>query len=464
MDETALIHDIDSFIAQHRDAVLSDMKALVDIDSVETQSTPDAPFGLGARKALDKALEIADRMGLSTHDCEGYLGYADVPGQSETQIATITHVDVVPAGNGWTTDPFCMEVKDGYALGRGVLDDKGPAILTLYAAKFFHDAGKPLPYTLRILLGANEETGMKDIDYYLAHNPQPAFCFTPDGEFPVCYGEKGGFNGTLCSAKLHGTLVDFSGGVAVNAVSDRATALVRADAKSLPDTEHVKITQENDCACITGYGISGHASMPEGTVNAIGLVVDYLLEHSLCSAEEEAFLKLLQSMHASTDGSSIGIAAKDEFFTPLTCVGGVISMTDGVLRQSIDIRFPSSITHQTITARFEALAQAAGATLEAGKHQKEPFCIDPNTPVIQTLIRTYNEVTGNNKEPFTMGGGTYACHFDNAVSFGLEELDAPTPDWVGAMHGANEGVSIDLLFTSLKIYILAIARLMELDF
>ena len=31
---------------------------------------------------------------------------------------------------------------------------------------------------------------MKDVDYYLEHYPQPAFCFTPDAEFPVCYGEK----------------------------------------------------------------------------------------------------------------------------------------------------------------------------------------------------------------------------------------------------------------------------------
>ena len=60
-------------------------------------------------------------------------------------------------------------------MGRGVADDKGPAVLTLYAAKFFKQQGAALPYTLRILLGANEETGMKDVDYYLEHYPQPAF-------------------------------------------------------------------------------------------------------------------------------------------------------------------------------------------------------------------------------------------------------------------------------------------------
>ena len=42
----------------------------------------------------------------------------------------------------------------------------------------------PLRYPVRALAGTNEETGMKDVEYYLAHNPAPVFCFTPDAEFP----------------------------------------------------------------------------------------------------------------------------------------------------------------------------------------------------------------------------------------------------------------------------------------
>ena len=63
-----------------------------------------------------------------------------------------------------------------------------------------------------------------------------------------------------------------------------------------------------------------------------------------------------------------------------------------------------------------------------------------------------------------MGGGTYARHFKNAVSFGIEEPEAAYPDFVGQMHGANEGVPEALLFQALKIYILAVTRLMKLSF
>ena len=41
------------------------------------------------------------------------------------------------AGPGWNTDPFSMGRREGWLLGRGVIDDKGPAVLSLYAGAFF---------------------------------------------------------------------------------------------------------------------------------------------------------------------------------------------------------------------------------------------------------------------------------------------------------------------------------------
>ena len=93
-----------------------------------------------------------------------------------------------------------------------------------------------------------------------------------------------------------------------------------------------------------------------------------------------------------------------------------------------------------------------------------PFYIDAGSPAIQTLINTYNEVTGENQKPFTMGGGTYARHFPYAVSFGPEHSDMVLPEFGGPMHGANEAAPIDKLLEALKIYIIALLRLEEIDF
>ena len=93
-----------------------------------------------------------------------------------------------------------------------------------------------------------------------------------------------------------------------------------------------------------------------------------------------------------------------------------------------------------------------------------PFYVAPDHPAIQALIGAYNEFTGKQAEPVTMGGGTYARKFACAASFGPEEPGEEFPSFVGSMHGPDEGVSVELLQRSLKIYIYALAKLMELEF
>ena len=454
---------IDAFAEQNRDNILRDITRLVAVPSVEGTPEPGAPFGAGPRAALDKALEIAAELGLETYNAEGYIGWAQTGpiAGGQKYLATITHTDVVPEGNGWDADPYTVRVRDGWLLGRGVSDDKGPGILCLYALKYLKDSGIKLKYPVRALLGTNEETNMHDVDYYAAHYPMPAFCFTPDAEFPVCNGEKGGFNGELVSGPLAGNLLEFEGGVAHNVIPDRASCLVKGDISKLSERQGITLEEENGAVRIRGWGKGGHAAMPAGTVNAIGLIVDYLLDNRLCTGEENAFLKVLQKLHHATDGSGVGIAAKDEAFDPLTIIGGMITIRDGRLRQDVDSRYPTSITGEEIARR---LGEALGGTgtVEDARWNK-PFYISADDAAIQALVDTYNEVTGENAKPFTMGGGTYARHFPRAVSFGPERLDTVLPDFAGPMHGANEGANIDQLMQALKIYIFALLRLQDIE-
>ena len=161
MADEALIKEIDAYVDEVWSDVLHDMAALIAHNSVvdASKAQDGAPFGPAAHDALTCALGIAEKLGLEPHDFKGYLGYADLKGASDTYISTIAHVDIVPAGTGWTVEPFELTQKDGYLLGRGVLDDKGPAILTLYAAHFFARKGQQLPYTLRCMLGSDEGSG-----------------------------------------------------------------------------------------------------------------------------------------------------------------------------------------------------------------------------------------------------------------------------------------------------------------
>jgi len=410
MDQ-GLNQKIDAYIAENKEQLLQDIAALVAIDSVEGTPEEGAPFGKGPRAALDKTLELAAGMGLATRNCENYMGYAELAGADpEKYLATICHVDVVPVGNGWTADPFKMRIQDGWLLGRGVSDDKGPMVVTLYALKFLKEQGYELRYPIRALIGDNEETHMQDVEYYLKNYPAPVFCFTPDAEFPVCNGEKGHFGAKIVSPVCNGVICDFEGGVANNAVPDRASALLHTDITKLKNAPNITLEPAGEgCVRVRGWGKAGHAAMPEGTVNAIGLVVNYLLDNGLCNDAERAYLEALRKLHASTAGTGLGIDCADGPFGPLTIIGGRIYMEEGRLVQTIDSRFPTCTDGDKLAAQVTA-ALGSGAQLQ-DVDAAEPFYIEADSPAIQACINTYNEVTGEDAKPFTMGGGTYARHF-----------------------------------------------------
>lgn len=462
--QDALQQEIDAYLDCHWDDVVSDIDALVRIQSVEQldAATSEAPYGPGPRAALSEALAIAERMGLDAHDCEGRIGYADLPGVSKTQVGIIGHVDVVPAGPGWNFEPFAVTRKEGYLLGRGVADDKGPLVTALHAVKFWRDRGTQLPYTVRVLFGANEETNMKDVAYYRDRYADPSFLFTPDAEFPVCYGEAGICSGTLTSAPLsEGVIVQMEGGVAVNAVPGLAQAVITGSC-ALEPAEKVSLTCDGTNTLVCAQGKSAHASTPHLGDNAIDLLASYLISSNCLSPSEKEFLELVRKVTSCYDGSGLGVKAQDDHFGNLTAVGGTIQLCDNYLRLSIDFRYPTTITSSEIERRVNEVSHTHGAHFEM-QHDKTPFLMDMNSPAVQALIGAYNEVTGEEAEPFTMKGGTYARVFSKGVSFGPEKPWEEKPDWVGSMHGPDEGIREDLLKQAFAIYVRAIGKLMELE-
>ena len=453
---------IDQFIEENKENILWDITRLVRVPSVEGKAEPGAPFGPGPRKALDMAETIARELGLETVDLDHKAGYAAVPGGREEYLATICHVDVVPVGEGWTSDPWTVQVKGDYLIGRGVMDDKGPAVLTLYLLKFLKEHGGALRYPVRAILGANEETGMQDVEHYLAVEKAPLFAFSPDADFPLINGEKGIVHGRIRSTAKMKKIVEIKGGMAYNAVPSKAEAWVQT--KHAEPAEDIEVEEARPGVWhITAHGIGGHASMPQGTKSAIGVLEHYLLDHEMVSEEEAAFLRFAVKIPDAPDGSLVGCAADDGLFTPLTLVSGRIYSEDDRMVQTLDFRFPTNTSAEKLKA---ALEEAAGALAEIEMdHAAKPFFKHPTSKELKACMEAYREVTGEKQaQPFTIGGGTYARHFPNAVGFGPEHPERKYPDFVGKIHGADEGASFPDLLEALKVYIVALLKLEEIEF
>lgn len=204
------------YIRAHADELLESLAALVRIPSVEGVPEEHAPFGREPARALHETLALCEKLGFRTGNMDDRVGWCEY-GEGEEMVAVLGHLDVVPAGDGWTeTEPFSGEIKNGRIYGRGTMDDKGPMVAAIYALAALKDAGFAPSKRIRLLFGTNEETGCGDMSWYVSHDGElPVYGFTPDGEYPIINGEKGILNGTY-SRKLHQTgdyrLTKFEGG------------------------------------------------------------------------------------------------------------------------------------------------------------------------------------------------------------------------------------------------------------
>lgn len=176
-------------ILKYRNDIIKDLSKLVSINSVRSEPLKGMPFGKNSADALNCILDMANTMGFTTKNVGNYAGHAEY-GNGEEVAAVVSHVDIVPAGEGWDTDPFCLTQKGNLFYGRGTADDKGAAIISLYCLKALKDENVIPKRKLRVIFGAGEETGSSDLKMYLKSEQMPVMAFTPDSEYGICNRER----------------------------------------------------------------------------------------------------------------------------------------------------------------------------------------------------------------------------------------------------------------------------------
>ncbi|MCI9402982.1 MAG: M20 family metallopeptidase [Oscillospiraceae bacterium] len=464
----------DQWIADHKQEMVEELKKWVSHPSVSRAdlAAPGAPFGPDCRKMLDFALERCASYGFKTEDFEGYCGAATY-GESKDEIGMVCHLDVVPEGNFWIHQPYAPIEKEGFLIGRGVGDNKGPGVMCLFLMRFFKENNIPLRNTLRLMLGCAEETGMADFAHYVEHKmgPIPAVSLIADAGFPACYAQKGGYNAAF-SIPAGKNIVNFVGGSVRNAIPDTAVLTVSgitlADAqKALEGVERISLEADGQNVKITGHGKAGHAANPAEDVQNSAIVIAAAAAALL---EEKTGLDLSGCKtiaHAFVDafGTNLGIAYADEQSGKLTINAGVIQMEGGKLHLDIDIRFPVTMKSETITTGMESYLNANGADLIEA-NISNPYYIDPQDPKVTALLSAYRSVTGDMSEPYAMGGGTYSRVVPGGITFGpgmrkMGHKPEFLPEGHGGAHGPDEALCIQDWLTAFKIYILSVAQLDE---
>ena len=469
---------LDRIVDSYRDELIENIRKWIAIPSVKGEPAGEnAPFGPHVRRMLDTALEDGRRFGFEVRDIDGYAGDISYGSGAQT-MGMLAHLDVVPLGDGWTHDPLGGEIEGGRLYGRGTTDDKGPALCALYAMRAVKEAGVPLKDGVRLILGCDEETGMSDMRYYASKLKMPDYGFSPDAEFPVINIEKGGVNMRL--SKVTGgedgaaiPVCSLCAGERPNVVPAEATALVGLGEMTLEalreklaaiEKNHERFrlaaTDAGDGkAKLVATGVNAHAAMPEGGVNAAGMLLITLKELGAGSAgpngggSREAIAMLADAVGMEYTGESLGIACADELSGALTCNLGILRYDGNELSALLDIRYPLCGDEALMLGQAaKRVAPAGMGVCCASSHT--PLHVPADSKIVKGLLKVYHDVTGLPAYTIAIGGGTYSRMMPNTVAFGV-----CFPGDMDVCHIADEYIDVEKMMLGVKIFAHAIAEI-----
>ncbi|MEX2803877.1 dipeptidase PepV [Streptococcus sp. H31] len=466
--------DFQAEIAKRRDDMLADLFSLLRINSERDDSLADAqhPFGPGPVRALETFLAMAERDGYTSRNIDNYAGHFEY-GQGEEVLGIFAHLDVVPAGSGWETDPYEPVIKDGKLYARGASDDKGPTVACYYALKVIKELGLPVSKKVRFIVGTDEESGWADMDYYFKHSgvKKPDFGFSPDAEFPIINGEKGNITQYLHFSGSNGSgfvLHSFEGGLRENMVPESARAVFSSESLSFTEIQselqqfaaennlQTDLSQDGDQIMVTVIGKSAHGMSPQAGVNGATYLACFLSRFSFGGAAGDFLKTAGRVLHLDYYGEKIGLAYEDSKMGALTMNPGVFRFAEAADDNTIalNFRFPQGVSSESIYQQLTKIDGPKAVTVS--EHLHEPHYLPPSDPLVETLLRVYEKQTGLKGHEQIIGGGTFGRLLERGVAYG-----AMFPDYENTMHQANEFANVDDLYRAAAIYAEAIYELIK---
>ena len=433
------------YIEDNYENMLNDLKRLVKYNSVLCDD--EKPFGSQNRKVLDEAISIMNEKGFNTKNVDYYACYGEV-GQGDKTIGIVCHLDIVPAGEGWDSNPFEVVQKGDRLYGRGVSDDKGAAVASMYAIKYLLDTNYQFKKKVRLILGCNEETGSKCIKHYVEKEGGVDMGFTPDGEFPGIYAEKGMIGGIF---KGKSKIVNIKGGEASNIVCKKVECELPANSydvakfKKYLDDNNIKYEINGDT--VTVFGTAAHASSPDSGVNAMSYLMSALYNADFNDEYVDLYHKYIG---LDVHGEKLGMLPLKDDESDTSVNIGVIKKEGDYILASVDMRFPITRTVDDCKKVLENIEP-----LEI-KNMINPLYFEKDSPMIKAMLKAYRDVTGDDGDMIAIGGGTYAKSIKNIIAFGCAFNEEENH-----IHDANESLGIEDFKKQVEIYIEAIKNLNE---
>lgn len=411
---------------------------LADLVRLDTSNPPGRE-----RPAAERCAEALRRDGLEPLLLEGAPGRTNLvcrwAGTGERPPLMITaHLDVVPAGDGWSHPPFGAEVHGGFLYGRGAVDMKHHAAAGVTVLRALARARRRFPRDVLLVLVADEEAGCTwGSEWLVANHPELV-----RAEYAL--GEIGGFTLRMGETRFYPIQVAQKGSVWIrarargeaghgampreaSAVGRLVTALARLSARRLP-FHAPRVTREFLEAVARHQGGARAWAMK-------ALLVPALAPRLLARLPDRALARTLHAVLANTATPTILRA------------GDKLNMIPSLAEADLDAR---ALPGDEGAALLDELAAVLGSEVELEVIRSLPAIEAPSdTPLFETLAAAIRRADPEGVPvPYMIPGYTdgFAFAKNGTVWYGFAPVwlpETPAVKFAELYHNADERIPVE---------------------
>lgn len=407
----------------------------------QTQNATSAVLDYGLPRdssdslAMTQKRDFSDSISTKAHENKSNFSNAESQNKKSQKphLCFAGHIDVVPPGEGWASEPFSPTIKEGFLYGRGAQDMKAGVAAFVCAIREFVNCleSQNLQTSTK---GANVESQRVQDSKESQKVQIPQSCdstssqnfngilsvlLTSDEEGAAIFGTKY----TLECLKERDLLPDF-------AIVAEPTSVERFG-------DMIKVGRRGSINGILKiFGQQGHVAYPKKCLNPVDIIAPHLSKisgHKLDKGSEE--------------------------FEPSRIVvtdirGGleVVNVTPNDLKIMFNVRNSTQTSIESVRKYLEHLLAKAPHSLELNQSSK-PFLTDKQSLIVQKIVKALESQNGFAPELSTSGGTSDARYF---AEFGVKVVECGVCN--DSIHAINERVRMSEVEALQNAFVVLLAQ------